>query len=219
MKPVQRIQQNLLATSERRLLNWICPRLPHWVTPDMLTALGFLGSVISAAGYILSNWDAAWLYLAISGYFINWFGDSLDGSLARHRNIERPSFGYFLDHSTDSLANLILVFGIGLSPYIRVDIALMGLAGYYLLSIHTFLSARVTDEFPLTYLAAGPTEMRLFLISMTFAMLLWGPDATSGLGYGLFNNILLMLALIMLVLFIGKSVLVARALLRVDDNL
>ena len=87
-EPVKRIQQNLLAASERRLLNWLCSRLPPWVTPDRLTAAGMVGALAVFAGYCMSAIHVAWLWLAIGGYVLQWFGDSLDGSLARYRQIE-----------------------------------------------------------------------------------------------------------------------------------
>jgi len=174
VKPVDRIQQNLLAVAERRLLNWICARLPASVTPDRLTTLGFVGAFVIAAGYVLSLWDVHWLWLSIAGYFVHWTGDSLDGSIARFRKIERPNFGYFIDHSTDALANLIFLAGLGISPYVRLDIALFALIGYLLLSIHAFLAARVLGEMRLSYLAGGPTELRLILIAMTLLMLFFG---------------------------------------------
>ncbi len=160
VKPLERIQQNLLARSERRLINAICPRLPAWVKPDHLTALGLFGALLIGAGYWASKVDHRWLWLSIGAYFIHWFGDSLDGSLARFRKIERPRFGYFIDHSTDALGTLMIVGGLGLSPYIKLDVALVALAGYYLLSIHAFLAARVVGEMKLSYVAAGPTELR-----------------------------------------------------------
>jgi phosphatidylglycerophosphate synthase len=135
----KRIQENLTAGLERRLLNWICQRLPLWWTPDRLTALGFFGAVLIAVGYAASNWGRDWLWLSVFGYCLNWFGDSLDGSVARYRKIERPNYGYFIDHSLDALANTIFIIGMGLSPYMRMDTALFGLAGYLLLSIHLHL--------------------------------------------------------------------------------
>jgi archaetidylinositol phosphate synthase len=174
MKPVERIQQNLLAAAERRLLNWICARLPIWVTSDKLTALGFVGALACAAGYVLSNLNTAWLYMSIVGYFINWFGDSLDGSVARFRKQERPNYGYFIDHSLDALANTALIIGIGTSPFMRMDAAMFGLIGYLLMSIHTFISAKVMGEFRLSYLAGGPTELRILLIFMTIGMMVLG---------------------------------------------
>src|SRR3989344_3883475 len=168
--PPVRIQQNIPARGERRLLNWICPRLHAWVTPDQLTTLGFLGAVMVAMGYMLSWLSPAWLSLSIAGYVVHWFGDSLDGSLARWRRIERPSYGYFVDHSVDGLAIFLMVGSIGLSPYMRFDVALIAVIGYLLLAIHSFLAAKVVGEFRLSYMAGGPTELRLMLIAMTGLM-------------------------------------------------
>ncbi len=173
-----RIQQNLTAKLERRLLNWLCTRLPMWMTPDRLTTLGFVGAILVAAGYLLSNLSAEWLWLSVGGYVLNWFGDSLDGSLARHRKIERPNYGYFIDHSLDALANALLIIGMGLSPYMRMDTALIGLGGYLLLSIHTFISAKVFGVLKLTYMGGGPTEVRIMLIGLTICMYIFGPDTT-----------------------------------------
>ncbi len=172
--PIQRIQENLLAKSERRLLNWICARLPAWVTPDMLTGIGMIGAFMVFGGYLASNKAEDWLWLAIAGYGVQWFGDSTDGSLARFRKIERPRYGYFLDHSCDGLATTLVVMGIGLSPYVTLEWALVALAGYLLLSIHAFLSVRVLGELKLSYLNAGPTELRFLLIALTLAMMWFG---------------------------------------------
>jgi archaetidylinositol phosphate synthase len=214
MTPVTRIQQNLLATSERRLLNWICARLPGWVKPDQLTILGFSGSCLSSAGYMFSNGHSGWLWLAIAGYFVNWFGDSLDGSLARFRNIERPTYGYFIDHSTDSLANMILVIGIGLSPYVDLTVALFGLSGYFLLSIHTFLAARVIGEFRLSYMAGGPTELRIALIALTIGMLYAGTDMIIWDRFSVFDAILGLVGVMLVLLYIVQTVSTARKLLK-----
>ena len=178
MTAPKRIQENLTAGLERRLLNWICQRLPLWWTPDRLTALGFFGAVLIAVGYAASNWGRDWLWLSVFGYCLNWFGDSLDGSVARYRKIERPNYGYFIDHSLDALANTIFIIGMGLSPYMRMDTALFGLAGYLLLSIHTFISTKVFGVMNLTYLGGGPTEVRMMLIVLTIFMYLVGPEAS-----------------------------------------
>ena len=130
---LDRIQQNWLAAGERRLLNWLCARMPASVTPDKLTILGMVGAVMIFAGYVASNLAPEWLILAIVGYGVQWFGDSLDGSLARYRRIERPSYGYFIDHSCDGLANMLIVAGMGLSPFVTMDIAMIALAGYLLM--------------------------------------------------------------------------------------
>lgn len=174
-KPLVRVQENLLARSERRILNRLCSVMPRWVTPDQLTVVGVLGAVLVFAGYVASNLADAWLWLAIGGYALQWFGDSLDGSLARYRKIERPRYGYFLDHSCDGLATSLIVSGIGLSKYVMLEVALVGLAGYLLLCVHAFLSVRVLGELKLSYLNAGPTEIRLILIGLTLAMVVSEP--------------------------------------------
>lgn len=184
MEPVERLQGNVLARGERRLLNWICARLPAFATPDKMTALGFFGAVLIAAGYILSAYDRNWLWLSIAALFINWFGDSLDGSLARFRKIERPDYGYFLDHSVDCLAIIFIVGGIGLSPYVQYEISTIPLLGYLLLAIHTFISAKVLGEFQLAHAGGGPTELRILLVILTIGMWAFGPVP---LGYGSFS--------------------------------
>lgn len=178
-----RIQTGLLAEAERRLIGWICPRLPDWVTPDRLTALGLVGSFVTFLGYVGAGHHPGWLFLASFGYVVNWFGDSLDGSIARHRAIERPRYGYFIDHSVDALCYLLIAFGLGLSTYVRFDVALLALAGYMLLSIHVYLVSYVADEFRLTFLNGGPTELRLVLIALGTAMWAIGPAPLSIFGF------------------------------------
>ena len=214
MNQVERIQDNLLAKTERRILTWICARLPSWVTPDRLTLVGFLGAVAVGAGYALSAVSIAWLWLAIAGYFINWFGDSLDGSLARFREIERPSYGYFLDHSVDALANTILMIGLGLGPFVRLDVALFGLAAYLLMSIHTFISARIVGEMRLSYLAWGPTELRIMLLAMTSAMFVAGAKpvwSTPGSAFDLFIG---GFGAVLIAVYIGQTTVTALRLRR-----
>lgn len=210
--PAVRIQQNILARGERRVLNWLCPRLPAWVTPDQLTTLGFLGAVMVAMGYMLCWLSPAWLALSIAGYVVNWFGDSLDGSLARWRRIERPSYGYFVDHSVDGLATLLMVGSIGLSPYMRFDVALLGVIGYLLLSIHSFLAAKVVGEFRLSYMAGGPTELRLMLITMTTLMPIIGGADIRGTNFSPFDLFGLVISSILVTLFVTQSFATARQL-------
>ena len=215
--PPVRIQQNILARGERRLLNWLCPRLPAWTTPDQLTTLGFLGAVMVAMGYMLSWLHPAWLALSVAGYAVNWFGDSLDGSLARWRRVERPSYGYFVDHSVDGIATLVMVGSIGLSPYMRFDVALFAVVGYFLLSIHTFLAAKVVGEFRLSYMAGGPTELRLMLIAMTVAMPIVGAGRLPGFPFSVFDLFALLVSGILVTLFVIQSFATARLLNRRRD--
>jgi archaetidylinositol phosphate synthase len=205
MATVQRIQENFLAKHERRLLNWLCPQLPAWMSPDFLTSLGFAGSLVSALGYVMSNGSKEWLWLAVLGYFINWFGDSLDGSVARFRKVERPKFGYFIDHSTDALGTVILLGSIGLSPYIKLEVMLIVLITYLLLSIHAFLAAKVVDEFRLSYVGAGPTELRLLLIAITLTMYALGPMASPWARFTVFDVFVLGFSVILLTLFVMQT--------------
>ena len=218
--PINRIQQNVLAVAERRLLTWLCARLPMWVTPDLLTGMGVAGAGVIFAGYALSDRSPAWLWLAIVGFVIQWFGDSLDGSLARYRKIERPSFGYFIDHSCDGAATLLIVAGIGLSPYVRLDVALFALVGYLLLAIHAFLSVKVIGEMKLSYLNAGPTELRLMLIALTLAMMVFGPHGPKLVGgLGGFDVLIAVVAAIMIALFLIQTLSTARRLDRMERGL
>ena len=212
--PIKRIQENVLARQERRLLNWICPRLPKWVTPDLLTLLALFASVVIFSGYVLSVFDRNWLWASVIGYVLHWFGDSLDGSLARFRSIERPRYGYFVDHSADVLGALLILTGLGLSPFVRLDVALVALAGYYMLAAHAFLTARVVGELKLSHVAAGPTELRLILIALTVAMYTIGHSGPRFGSLNLFEAFIGAFGLILILLFVVQTVAMARRLVR-----
>jgi phosphatidylglycerophosphate synthase len=202
---INRIQRNLLARSERRVLNWLCERLPRWAMPDHLTALALVAAVGIFLGYALSNLGRGWLWLAVAGYVVHWFGDSLDGSLARFRRIERPRYGYFIDHSCDGIAILLILGGMGASPYVRVDVALFAVAAYLLLAVNTFLTAKVMGDFPLSHLGAGPTELRLLLIALTVTMFAAGPDANAVPGFSGFDLFVGGFAAILLAIFLVQT--------------
>ena len=210
--PLDRIQQNLLAAGERRLLNWLCARMPLWVTPDKLTGFGVFGAFVVFLGYALSDYSLHLLWLTFIGYVIQWFGDSMDGSLARWRKIERPKYGYFIDHSMDGLVILLILGGMGISSYVSLGVALLALAGYLLLSIHAYLSARVLGELKLSYLFGGPTELRFVLIGLTIAMMLLGPEPGWFDPYSGFDIFVGVAAAILIALFIKQTLVTARRL-------
>ncbi len=216
-KPLYRVQENVLAQGERRLLNWLCARMPAWVTPDLLTAFGVLGAGIVFLGYALSNWHPAALGLAIFGYVVQWFGNSMDGSIARYRHIERPKYGYFIDHSVDGIVILLILGGMGLSPYVRLDVALLALAGYLLLSIHAYLSARVLGELKLSYLAGGPTELRFVLIGLTLAMWWLGPEPARFAPWSGFDLFTAAAAALLIALFVIQTYVAAKRLLELGE--
>jgi phosphatidylglycerophosphate synthase len=210
--PLDRIQQNVLAAGERRLLNWLCARMPGWVTPDRLTGFGTFGAVVIFFGYACSEWSVYTLWFAILGYVMQWFGDSMDGSLARWRKIERPKFGYFIDHSVDGLVILLIMGGIGWSPYVRMDVALITLAGYLLLSIHAYLSARVLGELKLSYMFGGPTELRFVLIGLTLAMMYFKPGGEMLPEWSGFDLFVGAAGALLIGLFIKQTLVTARRL-------
>jgi phosphatidylglycerophosphate synthase len=212
VQPIERIQENILARNERRLLNWLCERMPAWVTPDRLTATGMIGALCVFAGYLTSNVSGNWLWLSIAGYFIQWFGDSMDGSLARFRRIERPRYGYFLDHSCDGLATALVVVGIGLSKFVMLEVALIALVGYLLLCVHAFLSVRVLGELKLSYFNAGPTELRLILIALTVSMMFAGSRPVLVGPFTWFDLFVGGIGLLLIVLFVLQTAVTVRRL-------
>ncbi len=159
-KEAKRINDILLGPLERPALAWLAARMPSWVVPDVLTAIGCLAAVVVAAGYWLTNFHPAFLWLASFGLLLNWFGDSLDGTLARYRKIERPRYGFYIDHAVDALNTVLIILGIGLSPYLKFELASMALIGYLLLSILVYLNTHVSGVFKITFSRLGPTEAR-----------------------------------------------------------
>lgn len=160
----KRIQTSILNGIEKRVLVWLAERQPRWITSDALTGIGVVGSLIVALGYILSSYHTGWLWLASLGFVINWYGDSLDGTLARVRNTQRPIYGFYLDHNIDGITMAIMCIGAGLSNMLNLYIAMGVLAVYLLLSISVYINAHLKGEFKLTYAGMGPTEFRLIMI-------------------------------------------------------
>ena len=124
--------------------------MPPRVTPDQLTVLGLVGSAIVFTGYVLSSHDPGFLWLANFGLFVNWVGDSMDGTLARYRKIERPKYGFFLDHTTDLLTEVMFALGLGLSSFVRFEIACLALIVYLLMAAFIFLRAQVSGLMQIT---------------------------------------------------------------------
>jgi phosphatidylglycerophosphate synthase len=159
-----RIQTSILNGVERKALIWLAKRQPSWVTSDMLTSVGSIGAVIIAVGYMLSGININFLWLATFGFLVNWYGDSLDGTLARVRNAQRPLYGFFVDHMIDCFNEVAMFIGVGLSPLMHLNLALLVLVFYLLLSVYVYISAHLKGEFKLTYAKMGPTELRLLIM-------------------------------------------------------
>jgi phosphatidylglycerophosphate synthase len=154
----------LLAEPERRVLRAIAAKLPRAVGPNHLTALGVVGAVGAGVGYALSSASVAWLWLASAMLAVNWFGDSLDGTLARVRKAERPRYGYYLDHVVDAVNTTMVGLGLGFSPYVRLEFALILVIAFLTLAINVYLETAVFGKFRISYAGLGPTEGRIILI-------------------------------------------------------
>jgi archaetidylinositol phosphate synthase len=163
METHTREHRSLLANAERRLLIAIAHRLPTWVTSDQLTLLGLLSMV--AAGLAFATLQVSWLNVAafILALAANWFGDSLDGTLARVRCQPRPRYGYYVDHVIDLFGTAVLVGGMAASGLMTAHVALALLAAYFLVSAETFLATHTVHVFRLSFAAIGPTELRILL--------------------------------------------------------
>lgn len=213
-----RILDGAISTYERGLLENLARRLPLWTTPDQLTLLGVVGSAMAMSGLIASHVSLNFLWLALLGLLLNWLGDSLDGTLARVRRIERPRYGFFVDHVSDIASQFLLVLGLGLSPLMRFDIALLALLGYLALSTYTYIKLHVTRSLQLTYFGIGPTEVRVLIgIGLGLAMALELPWIATSFGrIGLFDAVGLILFAFAMISGLAMFVRDARDLARVD---
>lgn len=163
-KQANRVQTSILNGVEKKALVGMASVMPRWVTSDMLSAVGFIGSLMIAAGYALTGVSIHFLWLASAGFVVNWFGDSLDGTLARVRNCQRPRYGYYLDHMLDCVNELLMFVGAGMSVLMDMRIALLILAAYLMLTVQVSVNAHLRSEFKLTYAKLGPTEFRIIVI-------------------------------------------------------
>jgi archaetidylinositol phosphate synthase len=179
-----RTSEFVLKRFEKWALPRLAARLPAWVMPDHLTVLGLLASTVVGAAYALSGRNEAWLWVASAALLVNWYGDSLDGTLARFRRIERPRYGYYLDHLTDAYSTLLIGLGLGFSPYMLLAVGLAIVIAYLLLSINVYLETHVFETFSFSYGSLGPTEVRVLLIVLNTIALTFGPLPFRALGVG-----------------------------------
>lgn len=213
MSPLpKRLNNSWLASLEMKALAWLSARAPNWVTPDGLTSLGFAGALISAIGYWCASTSVWFLWIATIGLAINWLGDSLDGTLARFRQRERPRYGFALDQGLDAVEQLILVIGIGLSGLIRFELAMLGLALFFMLSMLALIRAIVTNTFALSTGGIGLTEWRVGFVLLNTAMFFAPPQPMELLRISTsYPN---MIAIIVIAVMVGVFVWSMVALLR-----
>ena len=175
-----REHRSLTAGAEKRLLVWIARRLPSWVNSDHLTLLALAAMALAGAGYALARYDRRALWLVVGALALNWFGDSLDGTLARVRRAERPRYGFYVDHVLDIVGITLLMGGLAYSRFMNPVVALALLVAYLLVSGEVFLATAVRHVFRMSFAGFGPTELRIVLAIGTVA-LFRDPHVNTGL--------------------------------------
>jgi archaetidylinositol phosphate synthase len=171
--PAIRRQESFVAAAEKKTLIWLAERTPRWINSDHLTLMGFTAQCLAGACYALARWNRYMLLPGIVFLAVNWLGDSLDGTLARVRNCQRPRYGFYVDHVVDTFAAFFLMGGLALSGYIHPAIAFGMLIAFLMLSIEAYLATYTLGQFQLSYWKFGPTEIRLLLAVGNAALLRW----------------------------------------------
>jgi len=170
-KPALRINRALTASMEKRALEWMAARMPRWVTSDQLTLLGLSAQIGAGLSYGFARYDRPALAIAIVCLALNWFGDSMDGTLARVRGQLRPRYGFYVDHMVDLFGSIGLMCGLGFSGYLHWQTAMAMLVGFLLLSSESYLATYTLSQFQLSHGIFGPTEIRILLAIGTLALL------------------------------------------------
>ena len=162
-RETKRKQTSFLAPAEKVALNWLAGHMPSWINPDHLSLIGFAAMFLGGLCYYFSQWDTRYLHLVNLALALNWFGDSLDGTLARYRDKQRPKYGYYVDHIIDTFGTLFLIVGLILSGYMSERVALGMLISYFMLSINSYLAAYSLGVFSISFWKFSPTELRILL--------------------------------------------------------
>jgi phosphatidylglycerophosphate synthase len=182
-----RAQVSFLAPLEKRCLIWLAHRTPSFINPDHLTSLGLLALAGAGAAYWYSRWNRVGLIVVIGCLVLNWLGDSLDGTLARVRNRQRPKYGFYVDHAVDMLGTFFLLYGLGQSGYMSEPIATGLLIVYFMLTIEVYLATYTLGTFHLSFWKFSPTELRVLLMIGNIALLYKPVVSLAGGRYRLFD--------------------------------
>lgn len=175
--PLKRLQESILAKYERQILFYLAARLPQFITPDKLSLLGLLAMLLAGVAYYASRNNSAYLHVVNLGLLLNWFGDSLDGTLARYRNRQRPRYGYYVDHMIDTVGMAALMIGLVASGYMSERVASILLVVYFMLAINSYLAAYSLGVFSISFAKFSPTELRI-LLAIGNLVLIYHPHAT-----------------------------------------
>lgn len=170
-REAKRTQESFLAACEKKTLYWLAERTPSWINSDHLTVLGLLAMAGAGAGYWWSRTSRAGLVMVAVCLAVNWLGDSLDGTLARFRNCQRPRYGFYVDHVVDAFGALFLLGGLALSGYMSPLVAIGLLVAYLMLAVEIYLASYTLGDFRISYFKMGPTELRILLSVGNFWLL------------------------------------------------
>ncbi len=173
-KEAQRVQQSMLAPLEKRTLLWLAHRMPSWVNSDHLTLLGLVSLLGAGLSYWYASLNSIGLILVIGFLMLNWFGDSLDGTLARFRNRQRPRYGFYVDHVVDMFGTFFLLGGLGLSGFMSLPVAIGLVIAYFMLNIEVYLATYTIGSFHMSFWKFSPTELRILLCIGNIALLAGG---------------------------------------------
>jgi phosphatidylglycerophosphate synthase len=223
IKKHRRVNDILFGPLERPALHWLASHMPAWVSPDACTIISVIGALVIMLGYVLTRLDRNLLWLASIGFVINWFGDSLDGTLARYRHIERPVYGFFVDHTLDAFNEVMIFIGLGMTPYISFNIACLTLIAYLLLSVLVYVRTCAVGEFRISYGKLGPTEIRVLAILLNTGMFFGGLSTISmkvgffgRLTFSIYDLVVIVIALLLFYFFISTAIQEAIRLSKVD---
>ena len=172
---------------EKRILVWMAERVPARVNADHLTLLGLVAMVGAGASYAATQVDLRFLHLVNLCLFLNWLGDSLDGTLARVRQKLRPRYGFYVDHLVDAVGALCVLVGLAFSGLMHPVLAVSLLVVYYLLSIHIYLATHTQGVFKISYGVMGGTELRILLAALNLAAMAVPTLTAGGLTLRLFD--------------------------------
>lgn len=186
-RPARRVLESVLAVPERRALQWLAARVPRSVNSDHLTGLGLISMLGAGLCYVAARWTPLALLGVCVLLVLNWFGDSLDGTLARFRDQQRPRYGFYVDHVVDSMSALFLLGGLAFSGYMHPWIAIALLLGYNLLAMESYLATYTIGEFHITHFLFGPTELRVLLIVGNLVLMFHPLAKLGGHMYRLFD--------------------------------
>jgi phosphatidylglycerophosphate synthase len=174
-KKAKRVIDTLTGPFEMRVLPRMAAALPGWVTPDHLTLLGIIAALLIGAGYLLTHLSMYWILLVNAALVLHWYADSLDGTLARVRKIERERYGYFVDHICDAVTTFIACLGFGASPFMDLRVGMFLAIGYFMMNIYVHTATYAKGEFKISYGKLGPTEVRIVVFIVNIIIIFWNP--------------------------------------------